>query len=189
MGNGGPWTGSPLPVGGLLGEERDDVGVEVVDGVLGDGGPHEGVMVGLVVADFEPEALEERPQDVLGGVEEVGVDDGERVEQFDGDGLGFFGRFEGGKGCELGLSLCLEFAEPVADAGEDGAGGVVLGFEGADESVLAPGDLVEGSVQRVEAGGLLGDGVVVELAEVGGEQLGACGAEEAGGEELGDPGE
>ena len=36
---------------------------------------------------------------------------------------------------------------------------------------------------------MLGDGVVVELTEVGGEQLGACGAEEAGGEELGDPAE
>ncbi len=102
-------------------------------------------MVGLVVADLKPEAFEERPQDVLGGVEEVDVDDGKLVEQFDGDGLSFFGRFEGPERVELGLSLRFELAESVADTGEDGAGGVVLGFEGADESVLAPGDLVEGS--------------------------------------------
>ena len=171
MGSAVPWTGAPLLADGPLGEERDDVGVEIVDGVLRDGGPHEGVVVGLVVADLKPEAFEERPQDVLGGVEEVDVDDGKLVEQFDGDGLSFFGRFEGPERVELGLSLRFELAESVADTGEDGAGGVVLGFEGADESVLAPGDLVEGSAERVEAGGLLGDGAVVELAEVGGEQL------------------
>ena len=113
-GNGGPWTGAPHPVGGLLSDKRDDVGAEVVDGVLGDGGPHEGVVVGLVVADLEPEAFEERPQDVVGGVEEVDVDDGKLVEQFDGDCLGCFGRFEGGERVELGLSLCFELAEPVA---------------------------------------------------------------------------
>ncbi|MHB8296823.1 MAG: hypothetical protein ACYDH5_19885 [Acidimicrobiales bacterium] len=145
MGNGGPWTGAPLLADGPLGEERDDVGVEVVDGVLRDGGPHEGVVVGLVVADLEAEAFEQRPQDVVGCVEEVDVDGGKLVEQFDGDCLGCFGRFEDGERVELGLSLCFELAESIADTGKDGAGGVVFGFEGADESVLAPGDLVEGS--------------------------------------------
>ncbi|MDA8184517.1 MAG: hypothetical protein M0035_08870, partial [Actinomycetota bacterium] len=80
MGNGGPWTGAPLLADGPLGEERDDVGVEVVDGVLRDGGPHEGVVVGLVVADLEAEAFEQRPQDVVGCVEEVDVDGGKLVE-------------------------------------------------------------------------------------------------------------
>ena len=79
MGNAVPWTGAPLLADGLLGEERDDVGVEMVDRVLRDGGTHEGVVVGLVVADLEPEAFEERPQDVVGGVEEVDVDDGKLV--------------------------------------------------------------------------------------------------------------
>jgi len=67
MGNGGPWAGAPLLADGLLGEERDDVGVEVVDGVLRDGVTYEGVVVGLVVADLEAEAFEERPKDVVGG--------------------------------------------------------------------------------------------------------------------------
>lgn len=73
MGNGGPLTEAPLLADGPLGGERDDVAADIVDGVLRDGGSDEGVVVGLVVANLEPEAFEQQPQDVVGGVEVGGL--------------------------------------------------------------------------------------------------------------------
>jgi hypothetical protein len=59
----------------VFGNERDDVVVEVLDRVVGDGDLDRGMVVGLVVADHEPERLEEGSEVLMGGVEKIYVED------------------------------------------------------------------------------------------------------------------
>ncbi|MHB1738606.1 MAG: hypothetical protein ACYCXA_03830 [Actinomycetes bacterium] len=162
-----------LPLGGsaasgaLVGEERDDVGVE---GVVDDGDFDVGVVVVGVVADLEPEAFEEQAQVLVGGFEQADVEEGQLVEQVGVVGRGArLIRLQDGELVVLGSPGGFELAEAVPDAAEHGPVGVIVRFEGAHQTVLADIDVGQGAAQRIELVGAGIFGAVVEGAEVGGE--------------------
>jgi len=76
MGNAAP--GGPVPFlaqARSAGGDRRHSGNHGVHGVVRDRHAHRHVVAAFVVADFEREGLEQRPQDTLGDFGEVDIDD------------------------------------------------------------------------------------------------------------------
>src|SRR5438270_315234 len=80
----------------------------------------------------------------------------------------------------------FERTQPFPNALEHCAVGVVVGFEGLDEAGLATVDLLERSLPCFELGFPCPFGLVIDIAEVGGEQFRALRSEDALREEGGD---
>jgi hypothetical protein len=64
----------------ILSNEGDHFAVQVLDRVVGDGDLHGDVVVVLVVTDHKPERLEESAEVLVGGAEEVDVENRQLVK-------------------------------------------------------------------------------------------------------------
>lgn len=162
----------------------------MVDGVVCQGDLNESVMVRSAVTDDEPERLEQEAESLGGGIEEIGAEHWQLIEQVYRDGLrGVVSCFEIGERIELGLSFGFEFADATLDPGEDCATGVVLGFDGADKTVLTVTEIADGSAKSIKLGGAIRVCSVVDDAKVDGEKGASIRTEDPLGEELGDSSE
>ena len=122
----------------------------MVHGVVRESDLDESVVLGSVVADSQPERLEQGSEAVGGGVEEeVSSQHGQLIKEFDGTGFLEGVSFEVAEGLKLYSSFGFQLAEPVLDSGEDSPGRVVLGFEGADEAILTMSDVIDGPTQGI----------------------------------------
>jgi hypothetical protein len=155
-----------------------------LQGGFGDLGAHSGLTAGLVpqhgnVEDLEQPGLEpgrQVRQHVAGQRETV------QQSQVGGDGRGL------GEGLELGFeafAFAVEFGEPGADAGAERSGGGIgrVGgqfFEFEDLGVLRGLDRGDAGLDRGDLGVPVGGSGGVSSRELGGQEGGAFGAEDAG---------
>jgi hypothetical protein len=154
-----------------------------VEGGVGDLGEDGGLPAGLVPQDLQVERVEQAGFEVGG---QAGQDVPGQRQLLQQRGVGGFGGGDG-QGGEPGLGLLtvgVQFGEPGGDAGAHrGRGGVVrVGgelFQGQDLGVLRGLELLEPGLE----GRCLGVAVRGGGGELGGEQGGAAGTEDVGGEE------
>ncbi len=161
-----------------------------LEGVLGDFDEHGGLAAGLVPQVFQVERGEQAGFESGWQAGQDVPEDREFIEQ-GGVGGGWGGLGQGG---ELGFEVfafVVEVGEAGADAGAHGGGGGVgrVGgqvFEFEDLGVLRGLDPLDPGFEGGGLGVALVGGVGVGGGELVGEQGGAAGSENAGGEEMAD---